>query len=272
MLKYTFMQNAFIASFFIAVLCPLIGIFLVLRRYSLIGDTLSHASFAGAALGVLSGINPVLGAFLFTSAAGAVIELLRTQFKEYGDLILSIVLSLSVGIAITLISSGAVRTNAESFLFGSILTVSRTDAAVVASLSIFSTLALSCLYHKLVYISLDEETAKVMGVKVKLINYLFSILVAAAVSTALKIVGMLVLTSMIALPVASALQFKTGFKKTVILSILISITDIMLGLTLSYHLNVAPGGFTALISVCILSICILIKKITSHLKTAQTPH
>lgn len=265
MLKYAFMQNAFIASFFIAVLCPFIGIFLVLRRYSLIGDTLSHASFAGASLGILSGINPVLGAFLFTSAAGAVIELLRSQFKEYGDLILSIVLSLSVGIAITLISSGAVRTNAESFLFGSILTVSRSDTFIVAALSIFSACALSAMYHHLVYISLDEEIAKVMGIKVKFINYIFSILVAAAVSTALKIVGMLVLASMIALPAASALQFGKGFKKTVILSILISITDIMLGLILAYHLNVAPGGFTALISVCILILCILIKKFSTIL-------
>lgn len=266
MLKYAFMQNAFTASFFIAVLCPFIGIFLVLRRYSLIGDTLSHASFAGAALGILSGINPVLGAFLFTSAAGAAIELLRSQFKEYGDLILSIVLSLSVGIAITLISSGAVRTNAESFLFGSILTVSRTDVIIVAVLSLVSVTALSFMYDRLVYISLDEEAAKVIGIKVKTVNYVFSVLVAAAVSAALKIVGMLVLASMIALPVASALQLRTGFKKTVIFSILISIADIMLGLVLSYHLNVAPGGFTALISVSVLILCMIIKKLSFYLR------
>ena len=101
MLKYVFMQNAFIVSFFIGILCPLIGIFLVLRRYSLIGDTLAHASLTGITLGLVAGVNPIIGAFTFTSAAGALIEALRNYFKEYSELILSIVLSLRVVIAIT---------------------------------------------------------------------------------------------------------------------------------------------------------------------------
>ena len=217
MLQYGFMQNAFIVSFFIGILCPSIGLFLVLRRYSLIGDTLSHSSLAGVTLALASGINPILGAFIFTTAAGALIEALRNAFKEYQDLILSIVLSLSVGIAITLISSGTVRANAETYLFGSVLTVSSSDLITVIALSILSL---------------------------------------ATIAVSLKIVGMLVLSSMIALPVATALQLKISFKKTLIFSILISVADIMLGLVLSYHLNVAPGGFTALVSVIVLIITI----------------
>ena len=255
MLKYAFMQNAFIASFFIAILCPLIGIFLVLRHYSLIGDTLSHASFAGATLSILLGFNPVLGSFI----SGAFIEALRTHLKEHTDLILSIVLSLSVGVVITLISSGAVRVNAESYLFGSILTISRKDVITVTILSISSILLLLIMYHKLIYIVLDDEMASVMNIRVRLINYIFYIRVAAAVSTALKIVGMLVLTSMIALPVASSLQFRQGFKNTVIISIVISIVDIMIGLFFSYHLNVAPGGFTAIICVITLLLVIMFR-------------
>ena len=259
MLKYAFMQNAFIASFFIAVLCPLIGIFLVLRHYSMIGDTLSHSSFAGATLSILLGVNPVLGSFIFTSLSGAFIEALRSHLKEHTDLILSIVLSLSVGIMITLISSGLVRVNAESYLFGSILTITRTDVITVGVLSISSILLLILMYHKLIYIVLDDEISRVMKIKVRLINYVFSVLVAAAVSTALKIVGMLVLTSMIALPVASSLQFRQGFRNTVIISIVISIIDIMAGLVFSYHLNVAPGGFTAIICVATLLVIIICK-------------
>ena len=260
MFQYAFMQNALIVSFFIAVLCPSIGIFLVLRRYSLIGDSLSHGALAGITLALVSGINPILGAFVFTAAAGALIEALRNWFKEYSDLILSIVLSLSVGIAITLISSGAVRANVETYLFGSILTVSETDVITVIVLSLLSLVCLFLLYDKMVYIALDEDISKIIGVRVKLINYLFSILAAAAISVSLKIVGMLVLSSMIALPAATALQLKTGFKKTVIFSIIFSITDIMLGLILSYHLNVAPGGFTALVSVGVLIAVIAFKK------------
>ena len=115
------------------------------------------------------------------------------------------------------------------------------------------------MYHKLIYIVLDDEISRVIKIRVRLINYVFSILVAAAVSTALKIVGMLVLTSMIALPVASSLQFKQGFKNTVIISIIISIIDIMAGLIFSYHLNVAPGGFTAIICVATLLVIIVCK-------------
>lgn len=260
MLNYGFMQNAFIVSFFIAILCPSIGLFLVLRRYSLIGDTLSHGALAGITLAIMSGVNPIFGAFLFTAAAGALIEALRTWFKQYNDLILSIVLSFSVGIAITLISSGAVRANAETYLFGSILTVTKTDVITVIVLSLLSLICLFLFYHKMVYISLDEDMAKIMGIRVKLINYLFSILAAAAISVSLKIVGMLVLSSMIALPAATALQLKDSFKKTLIFSIIFSVIDIMLGLFLSYHLNVAPGGFTALVSVFVLVIIMIIKR------------
>ncbi|MEL3913287.1 metal ABC transporter permease [Treponema pedis] len=261
MFQYTFMQNAFIVSFFISILCPIIGLFLVLRKQSLIGDTLSHSSLAGVTLALISGLNPILGAFIFTSLAGALIEVLRNWFKEYGDLILSIVLSLSVGIAITLISAGVVKANAETYLFGSILTVSSADVITVIVLSFLSLICLFFMYHKMLYIALDEDIAKIANIRVKTINYIFSVLVAATISVSIKIVGMLVLTSMIALPAAAALQLKTGFKKTLIASILFSISDIMLGLILSYHLNVAPGGFTALVSVAVLVVTIGIKRI-----------
>ncbi|MEL3906455.1 MAG: metal ABC transporter permease [Treponema sp.] len=261
MLQYTFMQNAFIVSFFIGILCPLIGIFLVLRRYSMIGDTLAHASLTGITLALITGANPILGAFLFTSAAGALIEVLRGFFKEYSDLILSIVLSLSVGIAITVMSSGLVRTNAEAYLFGSVLTVSLTDVFTVIILSFCAVTVLAVLYHQLLYITFDEEIAQVAGIRVKAINYIFSILVAATIAVSIKIVGILVLSSMIALPVAAALQLRVGFKKTVLFSICFGIADVMLGLICSYYLNVAPGGFTALVSVFMLLFVLGFKKI-----------
>lgn len=261
MLTYSFMQNALFVSVFISILCPCIGIFLVLRRYSMIGDTLSHASLAGVALGLLAHQNPVLGAFVFTSICGALIEFLRTYFKKYTDLILAIVLALSVGTAITIISSGKLHANADSFLFGSILTVTPFDMVMVVVLSVISVLALIFLYHQMLYIAYDEEAAKVAGVRVKLINYVFSILVASAISVSIRIVGVLVLSSMIALPVATALQLGKGFKTTLIFSILFSVVDIMTGLFVSFYLDVAPGGFTALVSVFVLVLVLLGKKI-----------
>ncbi len=266
MFQYAFMRNALLVSAFISILCPCIGIFLVLRRYSMIGDTLSHASLAGIALGLLCGQSPVLGAFIFTSFCGAMIEFLRTYFKKYTDLILTIVLSLSVGIAITLISSGRLHANVDSFLFGSVLTVTKLDMVTIVILSVISVLTLIFLYNQLLYIAYDEETAKIAGVKVKLINYVFSILVASTISVSIRIVGILVLSSMIALPVATALQFGKGFRFTLVFSIFFSVLDILSGLYFSYYLNVAPGGFTALVSVAVLVAVILIRKVVFQIR------
>lgn len=260
MLRYDFIQNAIIVSFLIAVLCPCIGVFLVVRRYSMIGDTLAHSSLAGVSLGLLFGQNPILGAFLFTSVCGALIEFLRNYFKKYTDLILSIVLSLSIGIAISIISSGKLRANAESYMFGSILTVTGTDMLTIFILSIISLLLIIFLYHQLLYISYDEEAARVAGVRVRLINYIFSILVASTIAASVRIVGVLVLSSMIALPVATAIQLEKSFKTTLIASVIFSIIDIMTGLFLSYYINVAPGGFTAVVSVIVLLIVIIVKR------------
>ncbi|MCE5236725.1 MAG: metal ABC transporter permease [Clostridiaceae bacterium] len=269
MLSYGFMQNALFVSLCISVLCPCIGIFLVLRRHSMIGDTLAHASLAGVTLGLALDVNPVLGAFVFTSLSGALIEFLRSSFKKYADLILTIVLSLSVGVAITMISAGSVGANADSFLFGSILTVTKFDMLLILGLSILSVLALVFLYHRLIYIAYDEDAAAVAHVKVKLINYVFYVLVAAAVSASIRIVGVLVLSSMIALPVATALQLEKGFKKTLLYSILFSVLDIMLGLFLSYDLNVAPGGFTALVSVAVLMAVLSFKKLGAPIRARR---
>jgi zinc transport system permease protein len=266
MLSYSFMRNAIYVSMFISVLCPCIGVFLVLRRYSMIGDTLSHASLAGITLGLLVDKSPILGAFVFTSFAGLLIEYLRSYFQKYHDLILTIVLALSVGTAITLISSGRLHANADSFMFGSILTVTQSDMTMVMILSVISVVTLILLYHQMIYIAYDEDAAKVAGVRVRLINYVFSVLVASAIAASIRIVGVLVLSSMIALPVATALQLEKGFKTTLIFSIVFSVIDIMLGLFISYYLNVAPGGFTALVSVTVLLLVLAAKKLLSVLR------
>lgn len=261
MFEYTFMQNAFIVALLISLVCPLIGMFLVLRRYSMIGDALSHASLAGVAIGLLLEINPIISAFFLTSFFGVLIEVLRNKFRRYAELILVIVLSLSVGIAITIISAGLVHTNVESFLFGSILTVSHSDVVSVALLSVVSIGTIVWLYPQLVMLTFDEDGANIAGVQSKLINYIFAILVAATISVSIRIVGILVISSLIALPVATALQFQKGFRTTMELSVLFSFIDIVAGLIISYWIDAAPGGVTAILSVVILMVVILYKEI-----------
>lgn len=263
MFEYEFMRNAFIISILISLVCPMIGMFLVLRRYSMIGDTLAHASLAGVAVGLLVKVNPIVSAFAVTSLFGLLIEVLRQRFRRYAELILVIILSLSVGIAITIISSGLVRANVEAFLFGSILTVSQDDVLAVAVLCVAALATVYFLYPQLVMLTFDEDGAQIAGVKTKLINYIFSLLVAAMIAVSIRVVGILVISSLIALPVAAALQLGKGFKVTMLASILLSFIAILTGLFVSYWLGAAPGGVTALVSVGLLLMIIVYKELRS---------
>jgi len=258
------MQNALMASVLISILFPIVGVFLVLKRYSMMGDTLSHASFAGVAIGLILGYNPILCAFIFTALCGLSIEFLRDYYKKYAELILVILLTFSVGIGITLVSTGKAGANVNSYLFGSILTVTKSDLLIMLVLSVVSIVTLYSLYNQLLYITFDEESAKISGVKVKVINYVFALLVGATISVSLRILGILVMSSMIALPVATALQMNKGFKHTLIYSILFGFIDIILGLIISYYINCAPGGTIALTSVAVLILVIASKRMLSR--------
>ena len=262
MFEYAFMRNAFAISLLISLICPLIGTFLVLRRYSMIGDALSHASLAGVATGLLFHANPIISAFCLTSVFGLLIEVLREKFRRYAELTLVIVLALSVGIAITIVSSGLVHANVDSFLFGSILTVSQGEVVTVAILTLVSLITILGLFPQLVMLAFDEDGARIIGVKARVINHIFSILVAATISVSIRIVGILVISSLIALPVATALQLQKGFKATMTLSVLFSFFDILSGLFLSYWIGAAPGGVTAIVSVLLLLVVITYKEIS----------
>lgn len=240
--RLSFMQNALLASVMIAILCPLIGIFLVLKRHSMVGDALSHASFAGVAIGIFIGVNPMITTFIFVTICAVLIELLRNSFKQYSDLILPIILTLSVGIAITLTTSGRASGNIESFLFGSILTVGKSDLVLILIISVVSIFLIAIFYNNFLYTTFDEQGARVSGINTKFLNYIFSIVVGFVISVSIRITGILVVSSLLAVPVAAAMQFKKGFKSTLILSILFSFIDVLVGLFSSYYLNCAPGG------------------------------
>lgn len=259
MFQYEFMTNAVLAGLIISVLCPIIGLFIVLRRNSMLGDTLSHSSFAGVAIGLVLGINPIFSSFIFTTICAVIIELLRNYFKKYAELVMSIVLTLSLGIAIILISSGKTTAKVNSILFGSILTVSREDLTIILIVGSICLALLALIYNKLIYVIFDEDGAQTAGISVKMINYLFNILVAATISLSIHIMGILVVSSIIVVPVATSMQLKKSFNKTLLFSVIFGIMDIMFGLMLSYYFNTAPGGTIAVTSVIILILTLIIK-------------
>lgn len=260
MLEFQFMQNALLAGIIIGMLCPCVGLFLVLKRYSMMGDTLSHSSFAGVSIGLVFGFNPLITSFLFTSVCALIIEYLRSYYKRYAELVMSIVLTFSLGVAIVLISTGKASTKVSSYLFGSILTVSKEDLLIIFIISIICFMGILALYNKLIYTTFDEDGAKVCGINIKLINYLFTLMVGATISVSIRIMGILVISSIIVLPVATALSFKKNFKSTLFLSMFLGVFDVLLGLILSYTIDSAPGGTIALSAVFILLISLLINR------------
>lgn len=257
MFQYGFMQRAMIAGIIVAILCPLIGSFLVLKKYSMIGDTLSHSAFMGVAIGLLWGINPVLSAIIFTIILALFLEKLRTYYRHFAEMTMAIVLTLSIGVAITIISVANLNANVSSFLFGSIVTVTQEDIYIILGLGLLIIIVMAVIFNKLLYITFDEEGARLSGIKVDNINYIFAAVTAVTIAISIRITGMLVISSMIVLPVASAMQIARSFKISIVTAVLVAIFDISVGLVLSYIYNCAPGGAIALTSVGVMLIFII---------------
>lgn len=250
--QYSFMVRAFEAGIIIAIIAPLIGIFLVLRRYSLIADTLSHVSLAGVAIGLLLKINPLVTAVIASVLSSIAIERLRISKKVFGESALSIFLSGSLAVAIVLISiTHGFGTDLFSYLFGSITTVRQADVYIIGILGFFVVIAVVVFYKELVYVTVDEEAAKVSGIPTKLINILLIILSAFTVALAIPIVGVLLIAALIVIPVVTALQFKKSFKKTILIAEVISILSVISGIILSYYLNLSTGGTIVLVTIAI---------------------
>lgn len=248
--EYSFIVRGFQAGIIIAVIAPLIGMFLVLRRYSLIADTLAHVSLAGVAIGLLLKVNPLITAIASAVFSSILIERLRMSKRIYGESALSIFLSGSLALAIVLISlSNGFGVDLFSYLFGSIVTVKQSDVYIIATLGLVVIATIIAFYKELVYTTFDEEAAKVSGIPTKSINLLLIILAAFTVSLSIPIVGVLLIAALIVIPVVTALQFKIGFLQTIILAEVISIFSVLGGIITAYYLNVSTGGTIVLITV-----------------------
>ncbi len=258
MFQYEFMQRAFLAGVIIAVLASVSGTFIVLRRYSMISETLAHSALVGVAVGLVAGYNPLWIAVIVAILSAWLIEYLRGNFSLYSDAVLSIMLSGSLAVAVIIVSlGGAFNNSLFSYLFGSILSVSEED---VITIFIFGTLSLGVLllYTKeLYFIAYDEEVAKVSGIKVKFLNFLLVTVVAIIIALSIRVVGSLLIGALMVIPTISALQFKLNFFKTSLLSLLFAILSVICGMTFSYYLSL-PSGATIVLSVLIIFILSLV--------------
>jgi zinc transport system permease protein len=270
-LQYEFLQNAFLTGIIIGIMAPLIGVFVVVRRLSLIADALSHVTLAGIAASLLlekrflpvGTLNPVYMGMFFSVAGSLLIEKLRSVYKHYEELAIPIIMSGGVGLSVLFISlADGFNTDLFSYLFGSVSAVTRLDLWTIIIISIFVIALVIMLYKELFIISFDEEHAKASGLPVKGLHLLFMIMVALVIASSMRIVGVLLVSSLMTLPVAAAIRIANGFKQTIIFSIIFGETSVLGGLIISYYLDLAPGGTIVIISIIILMVTIFVKKWT----------
>ncbi len=260
--QYGFIIRGLEAGIIVAIIAPLIGIFLVLRRYSLIADTLSHVSLAGIAIGLLLGLNPVLTALGVTIIASLGIEKLRNSKRIYGESALALFLSGSLALAIVLLSlAHGFNTNLFNYLFGSILTVTINDIYIIATLAVILIITLLLFYKELIFVSFDEDVAKVSGLPTRLINTILILLSAITVSLSIPIVGVLLIAALIVIPVVTALQLRQSFLKTIIYSEVISLFSVIAGIFVSFYFNLSTGGTIVLIMLAIFLVIFSAKKL-----------
>ena len=265
-LQYSFVIRGLEAGIIVAIIAPLIGIFLVLRRYSLIADTLSHVSLAGIALGLLFGWSPIITALGVTVASSLGIERLRTTKRIYGESALALFLSGSLALATVLLSLGrGFNANLFNYLFGSIVTVTQNDIYTIIILAIIVITLLITFYKELVYISFDEESAKVSGIPVRLINTILVVLAAITISLSIPIVGVLLIAALIVIPIVTALQFRKSFVQTIVIAECVSIFSVIFGIFTSFYFNLSTGGTIVLIMLAIFIAVMISRKVNLNL-------
>jgi len=261
MFHYEFMQNALIAGFIIAILASLSGSFIVLKRYSLMTETLAHSSLVGVAIGILTGFSTLWMAVIVSILSAWLIEYLRSSFNLYSDAILAIFLSGSLALAIIIVSlSGAFNSSLFSYLFGSILAVSNHDLIIMGIFGFAAMILLIGFSKELLFLVYDEEVAKTSGIKVKWLNYLLITIVATTVALSIRIVGVFLIAALMVIPTITALQFGYGFLKTVMLTLLFACSSVFIGMVLSYMFSLPSGAAIVMCVIIIFIISLIINK------------
>ncbi|WP_017380116.1 metal ABC transporter permease [Paenisporosarcina sp. TG-14] len=270
LLNYEFLQNAFASGIIIGLIAPLLGVFIVVRRLSLIADALSHVTLAGIAgslylsqtIAFFAFLNPLyLG--IFAAVTGSVlIERLRRLYKHYEELSIPIIMSAGIGFSAIFISlANGFSSDLFGYLFGSVSAVSRQDLWIVFAIALIVVIFLLLFYKELFLLSFDEEYAKASGLPAKWVHFLFMIVTALVIAASMRIVGILLVSSLMTLPVAASIRLAKGFKQAILYAVLFGEAAVIIGLVTAFYLNIAPGGTIVMTSIVILLLVLIGKKI-----------
>lgn len=258
-LDLDFMRTAYIVGIVVGIVAPLVGLLLVERRMSLIGDGLGHLSFAGVGLGLVLGIEPVLSALVVTIVGAVVIEWLRSSRLAAGDRALALLFYSGLAGGVVLISSaGQFNASINSYLFGSILTIDDRDLALTIALAAVIAVIVLVLWRPLTGVAIDEEGAWVTGLPVRALNVLVAVLAAVTVAVSIRTVGVLLIGALMVLPVMAAGPLARSLRTTAALASVLGAIVAAVGLTVAYYNNLAPGG-TIVLTAAALYAAVLVR-------------
>lgn len=269
-LSYEFLQNAFLSGLIVGVIAPLLGLFIVVRRLALIADALSHVALAGIAGSLylsqqvlfFAALNPVYLGIASAVGGSLLIEKLRGAYRHYEELAIPVILSAGIGVGAIFISlSKGFSSDLIGYLFGSVSAVSRQDLVIVIAIALLVIAYIRFLYKELFVLSFDSEYAKVSGVNARYIQMVFMIITALVIGASMRIVGILLVSSLMTIPVAAAIQLAKSFKGAMIYSIVFGESAVIVGLVSAYYLDIAPGGTIVITSILILLSVLAWKKI-----------
>lgn len=242
-LNYAFIQRAYIAGAFVAALCAMLGLFLVLRKLSLIGDGLAHVSFGAIALALFFGIYPFYIAIPIVLVASYFILRLSEKAKIYGDAAIGIVSSVGIAAGVLLASlSRGFNVDLFSYLFGNILAVSSQELWLSVVLSLFVLFFIIFFYHDLFSTAFDEDYARVSGIKTERINLLLMFLTSLSVILAIKLVGVMLVSSLLILPAVTSLQIVKKFKMAMLVAVIVAVISVLIGITISFFADLPAGA------------------------------
>lgn len=266
MFQLEFMRRAFLVGIMLSIVIPCIGVVMVNKRNSMIGDALSHVSLAGVTIGLIFRVNPIITAIIFCAVASFSIEIMRRYFPKNSDISTAIIMSLGIGLAAVLSDFVKGAANFNSFLFGSIVAISDFEVMLVTLVFIVVMIAFVVLYKALLYVSFDEVGARLAGIKVQAVNIVFTFLISLTISIASRTVGVLMVSSLMVVPVACALRLSKSYLQTVIYSVLFGTIFTISGITISFYRGLKPGGTMVLTGIVVLVAIVILQNLKKFLK------
>ena len=259
-LNYPFLQRALIAALVVAVVSAILGVYVVLRGLSLIGDGLAHISLAGVALGFVLGVYPLATALLAAVVGALLIQALRSREIVRGDTAIGILFTAGLAIGILVISEGrGTGVDLASYLFGNILAVTERDVWLIGGVAAGIVAVFALLHKELFYVTFNEEAARLSGLPVPMLNVIFTVLTAASIVVAARVVGVLLVSALLIVPAASALQFARSFRSALTLSVLAGVISVVAGVFAAAQYGFPTGASVALASTTLFAVAVTAK-------------